>query len=130
MLRANGMRSDEKLFFCQIYVIFWEKWYMSWLTGMFLYLWRGLKVFLNPRLSLIVPLRLLFESVLTSTISRAKIQIAVVLVVYLSLCCESSGDQYLIQLMYALYVVMSVPMLPVLNEMIFLTLKMSMHALN
>ena len=33
-----------------------QKWYMLWLTGVFLYFWRVLKIFLNLRLSLIVPL--------------------------------------------------------------------------
>ena len=35
---------------------------MLWLTGVFLYLWRVLKIFLNPRLSLIVPLSLIQEN--------------------------------------------------------------------
>ena len=33
---------------------------MLWLTGLFLYIWRFIKIFLNPRLSLIVPLRLTY----------------------------------------------------------------------
>ena len=32
-----------------------KKWYMLWLKGIFLYFWRILKIFLNPKLSLIVP---------------------------------------------------------------------------
>ena len=47
----------KSCFFGQIYAIFFEKkWYMLWLKGIFLYFWRVLKIFLNPRLSLIVPL--------------------------------------------------------------------------
>ena len=35
---------------------FEKKWHMSWSKGTFLYFWRDLKIFLNPRLSLIVHL--------------------------------------------------------------------------
>ena len=47
VLRAQGMKSDEKPFYCQIYMIFFEKkWNMLlWLTGVFLYFWRVLKIF-------------------------------------------------------------------------------------
>ena len=33
VLRAHGMKSDKKLFFCRIYAIFWEKW--LWLKVLF-----------------------------------------------------------------------------------------------
>ena len=56
VLSVQGMKSDEKLFFCQIYAIFWGKWYMLWLTGILLYLWKVWRFFLTSRLSLIVPL--------------------------------------------------------------------------
>ena len=57
VLRAHGMKSYEKPFFCQINVFFFlflEKWYMLWLTGIFLYFWRVLKSFLSLMLSLII----------------------------------------------------------------------------
>ena len=57
VLRAHRMKSDEKPFFCQIYAIFEKNWQMLRLTDIFLYFGRVLKIFLNPRLSLIVPLK-------------------------------------------------------------------------
>ena len=36
--------------------LFEKKWYMLWLTGIFALFLKGLKIFLNPRLSLIVSL--------------------------------------------------------------------------
>ena len=48
----------KNCFFCHFMQYFEEKWNMLWLPGSVLYLWRVLKIFLNPRLSLIVPLNL------------------------------------------------------------------------
>ena len=59
VLRAHGMKSDEKPFFFQIYAIFWSKngtcchWQVFSRTSE--EFWR---FFLNPMLSLKVPLRL------------------------------------------------------------------------
>ena len=54
--RANGMRSDENQFFCQIYAILWEKKKIVHFVIhiIFLYSWRVLKIFLNQWQSLIV----------------------------------------------------------------------------
>ena len=56
MLRVHIMKSDEKPIYVKFMQFFEKKLYMLWLTGIFLYFWRVLKIFLNPRLSLIVPL--------------------------------------------------------------------------
>ena len=56
ILRAHRMKSDEKPFFVKFMHFFCEKWYMLWLTGIFLYFWTFLKIFLSTMLSLIVPL--------------------------------------------------------------------------
>ena len=51
------MKSDENLFFCQIYAIVWGKMAYVVIDRYFSLFLKGLKIFLNPRLSLIVPLR-------------------------------------------------------------------------
>ena len=56
VLRAHGMKSDEKPFFCQIYVIVSGKMVHVVIDKYFSLFPKGLKIFLNPRLSLIVPL--------------------------------------------------------------------------
>ena len=50
------MKSDEKLLFCQIYAIVWGKMVHVVIDRYFSLFVKGLKIFLNPRLSLIVPL--------------------------------------------------------------------------
>ena len=54
VLRAHRMKSDEKLFFCQIYAIVWRKMVHVVIDRYFSI--SISKIFLNPRLSLIVPL--------------------------------------------------------------------------
>ena len=44
VLRAYRMKSDEKLFSMWL---FEEKWYMLWLTGIFLYFWKVWRFFLT-----------------------------------------------------------------------------------
>ena len=56
VLRAHGMKSDEKPFFCQIYTIVWRKMVHVVIDRYFPVFLKGLKIFLNLRLSLIVPL--------------------------------------------------------------------------
>ena len=56
VLRASGMKSDEKPFFCQIYAIVWGKMVHVVIDKNFSLFLKSLKTFLNPRLSLIVPL--------------------------------------------------------------------------
>ena len=56
-LSTHGMKSDEKLFFCQIYAIFCGKNVHDVIDRYFSLFLKGLKFFLNLRLSLIVPLR-------------------------------------------------------------------------
>ena len=58
VLSAHGIKSDEKLFFCQIYAIFWAKTVCVVIDRYYSLFLKGLKIFLNPRLSLIVPLML------------------------------------------------------------------------
>ena len=55
MLRAHGMKSDEKPFFCQIYAIY-EEMVQVVINRYFSLFLKSLKFFLSPRLSLI-PLR-------------------------------------------------------------------------
>ena len=56
MLRAQGMKSDKNLFFCQIYVIsFGGKMVHVVIDTNFSLFVKGLKIFLNPSLSLIDP---------------------------------------------------------------------------
>ena len=40
VLRAHGMKSDEKPFSIKFMQFFEGKWYMLWLTGIFLYFWK------------------------------------------------------------------------------------------
>ena len=55
--RANRMKSDRKLFFCQMYAIFGEKMEHVVINMYFSLFLKGLKIFLNLMLSsLIVPL--------------------------------------------------------------------------
>ena len=56
VLRAHGMESDEKPFFCQINAFAWGKMVHVVIDTYFSLFQKGLKIFLNPRLSLIVPL--------------------------------------------------------------------------
>ena len=56
-LRAHVTKSDEKSFFCQIYVIFLEKMVHFVNDRYFSLLLKVFEHFLNLRLSLIVPLR-------------------------------------------------------------------------
>ena len=56
MLWAHEMKSDEKPFFCQIYAIFWGKMVHVVIDRYFSLFLKGLKIFPNPKLSLIVPL--------------------------------------------------------------------------
>ena len=56
VLSAHGMKSDEKSVFCQIYAIFGGKMVHVVIDRCFSLLLKGLKIFLNLRLSLIVPL--------------------------------------------------------------------------
>ena len=57
MLRTHRMKSDEKPFFCQFMQLFEKNdTYCDW--QVFFFISERLKIFLNPRLSLIVPLRM------------------------------------------------------------------------
>ena len=58
VLRVHGMKFDEKTYFCQIYVILLETMVHVMIDRYFSLFLKGLKIFLNPRQSLIVPLRL------------------------------------------------------------------------
>ena len=56
-LKAHGMKSDEKPFFCQIHaIIFWAKMVHVMIDRHFSLFLKGLNIFLNLRLSLIVTL--------------------------------------------------------------------------
>ena len=55
-LSAHGMKSDEKQFFCQIYAIFWGEMVHVVIDRYFSLFLKVLKIYLNPRLSLIVSL--------------------------------------------------------------------------
>ena len=52
------MKSEEKPFFCKIYVIFWQKMVHVVIDRYFSWFVKGFEIFLSPKLSLIVPLRL------------------------------------------------------------------------
>ena len=56
VLRANGMKSDEKPLFCQIYAIVWDEMVHVVIDRYFSLFLTVLRIFLHPRLSLIVPL--------------------------------------------------------------------------
>ena len=57
VLRAHGMKSDEKHFFCcQIYAIVWGKMVHVVIDRYFSLFLKSLKIFPSPRLSLMVPL--------------------------------------------------------------------------
>ena len=53
---AQAMKSDEKPFFCQIYAIFLRKMIHVVIDRYFSLFLKGLMIFLNPRLALIVSL--------------------------------------------------------------------------
>ena len=55
VLSAHEIKSDEKPFFCQIYAILCGKMLHVVIDRYFSLFLKGLKIFLNPRLSLIVP---------------------------------------------------------------------------
>ena len=57
VLSTHGMKSDEKLIFCRIYAIIWEKIAHVMIDRYFSLFLKGYKIFLNPWLSLIVPLK-------------------------------------------------------------------------
>ena len=56
MVGAHGMKSDEKPFSCQIYVTFLRKMVPVVIQRYFSLFLKGLKIFLNLRVSLIVTL--------------------------------------------------------------------------
>ena len=59
--QAQEMKSDEEPFLLSNVCNFWrKKWYMLWLTGIF-FISEGFKDFLNQRLSLIVPLKMIMK---------------------------------------------------------------------
>ena len=50
VLKVHVMKSDEKLFFCQMYVIVWGKMVHVVIDRYFSLFLKGLKIFLNQRL--------------------------------------------------------------------------------
>ena len=47
VLKAHGKKSDEKLFFCQIYAIVWWKMVHVVIDSIFLYFWKVWRFFLT-----------------------------------------------------------------------------------
>ena len=57
LMIPHGMKSDEKLFFCQIYAVFFLRKIVHVVIDRYFPLFlKGLKIFLSPMLPLIVPL--------------------------------------------------------------------------
>ena len=66
VLSAHGMKPDKKPFFCQIYGIFKENMVHVVIEGYLSLFLKGLKIFLNPRLSLIVPVSFINTHIIPS----------------------------------------------------------------
>ena len=62
--RVYRMKCEEKPFFCQIYAIVWGKMVHVVIDRYFSLFVKGLKIFLNPRLSPIIPLSAHYESII------------------------------------------------------------------